>query len=151
MCRLARVLCLKGPSIARAEKRRPLIENQSVATSASYPHCNQGPRACALCSSLELRRPFTRQALHRVLLFLGCCLLFVCKNSLLFSICACHPCAGAMLIFSVSLQFQRMIPEGNPWPRAALAYGAGILGCFQMLYMGSEVYPIHIYRHYICI
>ena len=32
-----------------------------------------------------------------------------------FSICACHPCAGAMLIFSVSFQFKRMIPEGNPW------------------------------------
>ena len=31
-----------------------------------------------------------------------------------FSICACHPCAGAMLIFSVSFQFFRMIPEGNP-------------------------------------
>ena len=27
-----------------------------------------------------------------------------------FSICACHPCAGAMLIFSVSFQFYRMIP-----------------------------------------
>ena len=27
------------------------------------------------------------------------------KNHLLFSICACHPCAGAMLIFSVSFQF----------------------------------------------
>ena len=27
------------------------------------------------------------------------------KTSLLFSICACHPCAGAMLIFSVSFQF----------------------------------------------
>ena len=26
-----------------------------------------------------------------------------------FSICACHPCAGAMLIFSVSFQFLRMI------------------------------------------
>ena len=31
-----------------------------------------------------------------------------------FSICACHPCAGAMLIFSISFQFYRMIPEGNP-------------------------------------
>ena len=30
------------------------------------------------------------------------------------SICACHPCAGAMLTFSVSFQVQRMIPEGNP-------------------------------------
>ena len=27
------------------------------------------------------------------------------KNILHFSICACHPCAGAMLIFSVSFQF----------------------------------------------
>merc|ERR1712197_80 len=31
-----------------------------------------------------------------------------------FSTCACHPCAGAMLIFSVSFQFCRMIPERNP-------------------------------------
>ena len=27
------------------------------------------------------------------------------KNVIHFSICACHPCAGAMLIFSVSFQF----------------------------------------------
>ena len=31
-----------------------------------------------------------------------------CKKSDTFSICACHPCAGAMLIFSVSFQFYRM-------------------------------------------
>ena len=30
------------------------------------------------------------------------------------SSCACHPCAGAMLIFCVSFQVWRMIPEGNP-------------------------------------
>ena len=30
------------------------------------------------------------------------------KNCLHVSICACHPCAGAMLIFSVSFQFLRM-------------------------------------------
>ena len=36
---------------------------------------------------------------------------FVCLH---FSTCACHPCSGAMLIFPVSFQFQRMIPEGNP-------------------------------------
>ena len=28
--------------------------------------------------------------------------------------CACHPYAAAMLIFSVSSQLYRMIPEGNP-------------------------------------
>ena len=28
------------------------------------------------------------------------------------STCACHPCAGATLIFSVSFHFYRMIPEG---------------------------------------
>ena len=31
-----------------------------------------------------------------------------------FSMFACHPCAGAMLIFSVSFRFERMIPKGNP-------------------------------------
>ena len=36
------------------------------------------------------------------------------KHFVHFSICVCHPCAGAMLIFSVSFQFYRMIPEGNP-------------------------------------
>ena len=36
------------------------------------------------------------------------------KTCLHFSMCACHPCAGALLIFSASFQVQRMIPEGNP-------------------------------------
>ena len=36
------------------------------------------------------------------------------KNLIHFPICACHPCAGAMLIFSASFQFYRMFPEGNP-------------------------------------
>ena len=31
-----------------------------------------------------------------------------------FSIYACHPCAGAMLIFSVSFQFLRMAGEPAP-------------------------------------
>ena len=37
--------------------------------------------------------------------------LFICLH---FSIRACHPCAGAMPIFFVALQFKRMIPEGKP-------------------------------------
>ena len=44
-------------------------------------------------------------------------------NCLHFSMCACHPCAGAMLIFSVSLQFERMIPEGNPSSRVTNEIG----------------------------
>ena len=44
------------------------------------------------------------------------------KNFVHFSICACHPCAGAMLIFSVSFQFCRMIPEGNPSIWLAVAH-----------------------------
>ena len=36
------------------------------------------------------------------------------KKLVHFSTCACHPCGGAMLIFSVSYQFYRMIPEENP-------------------------------------
>jgi len=35
------------------------------------------------------------------------------KNLDHFSICAGHPCAGAMLIFSVSFQFYRMTPKGQ--------------------------------------
>ena len=31
-----------------------------------------------------------------------------------FSICACHPCAGAMPIFPVPFQLKRMNPEGTP-------------------------------------
>ena len=38
----------------------------------------------------------------------------VTKNCVHFSICACHPCAGAMLIFSVSFQFYRIILNRNP-------------------------------------
>ena len=35
-----------------------------------------------------------------------------------FSIFACHPCAGAMLIFSVSFQFLRMMPKHSiQWKR----------------------------------
>ena len=36
------------------------------------------------------------------------------KHLMHFPFCACHPWAGAMLIFSVSFQFDRMFPEGNP-------------------------------------
>jgi hypothetical protein len=41
------------------------------------------------------------------------------KKRLQFSSCACLPCAGAMLIFSVSFKFSRMIPEGNPHAKTA--------------------------------
>ena len=36
------------------------------------------------------------------------------KHRYHFSTCACHPCAGTMLIFSVSFQRYRMTPERNP-------------------------------------
>ena len=44
------------------------------------------------------------------------------KKSDTFSICACHPCAGAMLIFSVSFQFYRMrrvLPRSKSRRRSA--------------------------------
>ena len=53
------------------------------------------------------------------------CLGAIAKKSVHFSICACHPCAGAMLIFSVSFQFYRMIPEGNPHAVSLLIAIAG--------------------------
>ena len=36
-----------------------------------------------------------------------------CNNTLL-DLCTCHHCAMAMLIFSASFHFERMIPEGYP-------------------------------------
>ena len=36
------------------------------------------------------------------------------KNLIHFPICARHPCAKGMLLFSASFQFYRMLPEGNP-------------------------------------
>ncbi|KAK8348429.1 hypothetical protein V6Z12_A06G080300 [Gossypium hirsutum] len=41
------------------------------------------------------------------------------KNLDHFSICACHPFAGAMLIFSVSFQFYQMSPKGEANSAAA--------------------------------
>ena len=38
------------------------------------------------------------------------------KKCLHFSICACHPCAGAMLIFSVSIQF--LLVPNRSWAKA---------------------------------
>ena len=39
--------------------------------------------------------------------YVYCCMLYVfmCCFMLYFSMCACHPCAGAILVFSVSFQF----------------------------------------------
>ena len=54
-----------------------------------YYHCTTG--ACRQCANSFLNA-------------IGIC--HLCKQkSDTFSICACHPCAGAMLIFSVSFQF----------------------------------------------
>jgi hypothetical protein len=59
-----------------------------------------------------------------------------------FSICACHPCAGAMLIFSVSFQFFR-IPLRREvhwcWVGSGRAGGTG--GCRPM--NGSNPLSLH--------
>ena len=56
-------------------------------------------------TAFQLRFPFSAEVDYAV---------FNSKVLVHFSICASHPCAGAMLIFSISFQFYRMIPEGNP-------------------------------------
>ena len=50
-----------------------------------------------------------------------------------FSICACHACAGAMLIFSASFQFYRMIPEGK-------LYLMCFPQCFDILFVGEQTW-----------
>ena len=83
---------------------------------------------------------------------LALCLVPCQLGSLLvhFSICACHPCAGAMLIFSVSFQFYRMIPKGIHkcvsawWNRGILdevtkaSYGRAVTGTAVMARSANE-------------
>ena len=54
-----------------------------------------------------------------------------------FSICACHPCAGAMLIFSVSFQFYQMSPKGQS-SLAAFSY----IKRFTILFLHSVGYLV---------
>ena len=61
-----------------------------------------------------------------------------------FSSCACHPCAGAVLIFSASLQFWRMIPEGNP-PRAREAHRSAPPDCLTVFVLGGHGLHPNIY------
>ena len=76
--------------------------------------CTTGIRA--ICRNTQ--HQITRNTLHQC----SCCR--SSKNCVHFSICACHPCAGAMLIFSVSFQFYRMILERNPLEDAC--FGGGL-------------------------
>ena len=63
------------------------------------------------------------------------------KNLDHFSICACHPCAGAMLIFSVSFQFYQMSPKGQRLTHSLQQYiGLYILDAFVC---GTFIHFIH--------
>ena len=61
----------------------------------------------AVCGHAEEQKGATMVTPAMMLQLIG-------KNVIHFSICACHPCAGAMLIFSVSFQFSRMTSEEDP-------------------------------------
>ena len=54
------------------------------------------------------------------------------KNLDHFSICACHPCAGAMLIFSVSFQFYQMSPKRRQLVHLRCIYTMAFLGNYAM-------------------
>ena len=67
-----------------------------------------------------------------------------------FSICACHPCAGAMLIFSISFQFELMIPEGNPRSRDLGCCSFFVIFMFFAKPIGPprmHSTPLHIHFH----
>ena len=63
-------------------------------------------------------------------------------------ICARHPCAGAMLIFSAAFQCQWMIPEGNP-PKGIHETPAYIyIYIYIYIYVYTCIYIyIYIYIH----
>ena len=84
--------------------------------------------------------------------FRACALRRFWRFCLHFSICACHPCAGAMLIFSVSFQFQRMIPEGNPTILSVLSvWDVTVLTCQNFVHPAQVLWnygfdgPEHIH------
>ena len=71
--------------------------------------CRTGYLKCFVLREKQTRRIHTRGQVPRFRKLQHCVVLTLHeatqKNCLHFSICACHPCAGAMLIFSVSFQF----------------------------------------------
>ena len=100
------VACSGGADLAW----RPDLRNNAICTSKSTSKCH-------LCTKIYLKMPsipievlLDKNALFQVACLLPANVLVSWrhdgseKNCLHFSICACHPCAGAMLIFSVSFQ-----------------------------------------------
>ena len=75
--------------------------------------------------SAEEGKDESREELGMTWLVLGLGLGFCDTHLVHFSICACHPCTGAMLIFSVSFQFAGRIP-----------FGLGFIG-FRVGFRGS--------------
>lgn len=78
------------------------------------------PSSLIFCSSVDaaaLREPLRSRrnvGCHLRPIGVRVCLSTIAPKVRYFSIYACHPCAGAMLIFSVSFQFLRMTTEVVP-------------------------------------
>ncbi len=49
-------------------------------------------------------------------------------GELILPACTRHPCGGTTLIFFASFQFERMLPEGNPFPGELIFCPAGAHG-----------------------
>ena len=58
-----------------------------------------------------------------------------------FSLCACHPCAGAMLIFSVSCQFQRTFSICACHPCAGAMLICSVSFQLQRMILGASPHP----------
>ena len=85
----------------------------------------RGSRSPSPLSVAEEGKDESREELGMTWLVLGLGLGFCDTHLVHFSICACHPCTGAMLIFSVSFQFAGRIP-----------FGLGFIG-FRVGFRGS--------------
>ena len=73
-----------------------------------------------------------------------CCLsiLYTVEKCGLLHEFACHPCAGAMLIFSVSFQFSCLCCQGEHWPPVKYLHVPVVI---EIKY----IYNIHIWSHLI--
>ena len=64
------------------------------------------------------------------------------KKCLHFSICACHPCAGAMLILSASFKFNEWSPKGIRLQPVFCCFGFFLLSCLLIVFVASISYRV---------
>ena len=91
---------------------KPVTIIRSYQGESTGSHPNSEVKHPWACSVLRWGTTWESQVMYVLPFWIPKGLLGATKSDT-FSIFACHPCAGAMLIFSVSFQFLRMTPKSS--------------------------------------